>query len=411
MTATDGRPLLRYLAQDAPWPAYSGAALRDVGLISQLARFYRIELTILTRGDVAAVRAAVPAGLATQLTVLPAADRTPLARLAVLPTMAAQRLPYHSALTQRSLRGSSLPALLASPQVPVFTGSGAWGSLAPPRARHWILNQTDADIEFWRVYAAQSRSLLRRAAASLNGRLAAQHFPPLYRRVGCIVSVSDADRALTLRYAGSVPVAVIPNGVDCRYLQPQRRVQPGAAPLLLFSGTSAARNVAALDDFLAQCWPQIRALHPGARLLVAGDWSAVAQQRFAGSAGLSFSGRLPDLRPLFDQADLAIAPFTHSHGSKLKIAEALAMALPVVATEAALHGLSVQPDVHLLAAADVAGLAAHCLALLADPARAQRIGRAGRRFAETELDWPLLGQRLHTLVEAVRCRSNADDAD
>jgi glycosyltransferase involved in cell wall biosynthesis len=404
------RPPLRYLAQDAPWPAYSGAALRDVGLISQLARFYRIELTILTRGDVAAVEAAVPAGLVERLTVLPAADRTPAGRLALLPLMLLRQLPYHSALTRQSLRPTPLPAQLAAPQVPVFTGSGAWGSLAPPDARHWILNQTDADIAFWRVYAAQSRSPLRRAAAQINGGLAARHFPPLYRRVGRIISVSAADRALTLPYAGGVPVDVIPNGVDCRAFAPQCRRQPGAAPLLLFSGTSAARNVAALEDFLTACWPRIRAVRPTAQLLVAGDWSAAARQRFVGTAGLSFSGRLPDLRPLFQQADLAIAPFTHSHGSKLKIAEAFAAALPVVATEAALHGLAVEGGVHALAAADVAGLADACLALLADPQRARAIGRAGRQFAEAELDWPLLGQRLQALVEAVRDRDPADSA-
>lgn len=389
-------PRLRYLAQDAPWPSHSGAALRDAGLLRELARSYAIDLVVLTRSPLTEAQQQALAAVATQVTVVRARDADSIGRLRLIPTMFLRRMPYHNALVLTSSRG------LRWPRSVVFTGSGAWGSLAPAAAAHWILNQTDADIDFWRVYAAQSRGLVRRSAARLNYWLAAQHFPAIYRRVGRIISVCEEDRRLTQQYAPQVPIDVIANGVDCSRMQPQRVLRRDEAPQLLFSGTSAARNLHALEHFLQRSWPLIRAVIPTARLCVAGDWQPAAQAQFRGTPGVWFTGRQDDLRPYFNQADLYIAPFSDSHGSKLKLAEALAMALPVVATAAAARGLAVRSGEQLVLAADDADFAAQCLALLADAAQRATLAHNARRFAEQQLDWPVLGRRLATIVEDVR---------
>jgi glycogen(starch) synthase len=92
---------------------------------------------------------------------------------------------------------------------------------------------------------------------------------------------------------------------------------------------------------------------------------------------------------LMNDSTMVLMPSRVPEGFGLVALQAAQMNRPVVASgvggvmEVVVHeetGLLVEP-------ADEGALAGAIIALLGDPARAERLGRAGRRRAETELGW------------------------
>lgn len=391
-----------FLSWESPWPAHSGAALRTFGLLKELSKVYPIEMILLTRSPLTAEQRAVLEKHAMAITRAPLRDVSFHDKIKAVLLMLIFGYPYHSAVLHNSLhRYPEIQRRIQEYPGVVFTSNGHWGAFVRNRrASNWILNQCDADVEFWRVYASQTRHPLARLAARVNYRLARNHFPQIYANVGRIISVCEEDRQHTLSLAPQAQVDVIENGVDCSYYVPHREARSGP-PRLLFTGTSAARNMTALHGFVRNILPLIRAQVPDVELLVGGDFSAAAQAEFAGVPNIRFTGKVDDMRPFFDQSDVFVAPFEETHGSKLKIAEAMAMAMPIVSTPQGIRGFLLVNGESVLVADSTEQFAANVLLLLSDPALRKKLGDRARQIAVNMIDWSVLGKRLCTIVDSV----------
>jgi glycosyltransferase involved in cell wall biosynthesis len=80
-----------------------------------------------------------------------------------------------------------------------------------------------------------------------------------------------------------------------------------------------------------------------------------------------------DLAPHYDWAEVALAPLRAGGGTRIKILEAFAARVPVVASRIGAEGLAVRDGRHLLLADDASGLAAACLRLHDDRPLARRL--------------------------------------
>lgn len=400
-TARRSRPTkVVFLCWESPWPAHSGAALRTWGLLKEISRSYPVDLLLLTRRSLSDEQVAILSQYASSITRIALrdvglADKTRAVFNGILRT-----LPYHNSVLLTSIQNHPeiRQRILDFPGI-VFTSNGHWGSIVGQRrARNWILNQCDADVEFWRVYASQASDVASRLAAQLNYRLAQRHFPAIYANVGRIISVCEEDRQLTQALASGTPVDVIENGVDCAYLNPDRS-SGNDRPQLLFTGTSAGRNVSALRQFVHDTLPLIQQQVPDTELLVAGNFSQRSQMEFRSVAGIHFTGWVDDIRPYFNQSDVFISPFQETHGSKLKVAEAMAMAMPIVSTPQGVRGFDLTYGQSVLIAHNTEQFAAHCVMLLRSPERRAALGAAARDTALATIDWQVLGKRLANIVD------------
>lgn len=392
-----------FLTWESPYPPHSGASLRSIGLLRELSRFVAVHSVVLSRRPLSGQQLDALNLLSTKVTRVPLEDSPFSHKTKILSSMVRTHRPYHCAVLEHSLAShSETRHQIINCATPVFTSVGHWGTLiSDRRSPNWILNQCDADVEFWRIYASLAASPFVKMTAILNWLLAREHFPRVYRQVGRIVSVCEEDRMLTMRLAPHTPVDVIENGIDCTLYVPHR--QKRAAPRrLLFTGTSAARNMVALRRFVHNVWPLVRRKVPGIELLVAGDFSVQSQSQFAMFEGVRFTGRVDDIRPFFDQCDVYIAPFRETHGSKLKIAEAMAMAMPIVSTPQGIRGYALEHDRSVLVAHSDREFAEHILSLLADPPRCLRLGTSAREVAAMTIDWRVLGKRLQSIIESVQ---------
>ena len=389
-----------FLSWDAPWPAYSGGALRGLGLLRELKKYFTIDLILLTRYPLTEQQIVKFNELADSYIRIPLKDVQIIDKLKALFLMVFKKYPYHSAILINSLRDKhDIRKYIESYPSIVFTSCGHWGSLIYDRmANNWILNQCDSDVEFWRVYASHERNPFIKIFALINWILTIPHYKKIYKKVGSIISVCEEDKIITSKYCPFANIDVIENGIDCTYYIPNKESLSKRPPRILFTGTSAMRNITALRWFTKKVFPMVKREVPDVELLVAGDFNIKSQKIFYRIPNINFTGRVDDIRCSFDQSDIYIAPFKDAHGSKLKIAEAMAMAMPIVSTPAGVRGFNLENGESVFMANTSDSFASKCVELLKDATLREKIGKAAREKALKTIDWQLLGEKINSIV-------------
>ncbi|WP_018947769.1 glycosyltransferase family 4 protein [Thioalkalivibrio sp. AKL17] len=137
---------------------------------------------------------------------------------------------------------------------------------------------------------------------------------------------------------------------------------------------------------------RIRQEWPGARFLLAGEEDpvhpdAVTAEWVRQKEGVEYLGRLEDVRPLLDEADLLLFP-SYREGTPRAVLEAAATGLPVVGFDVPGVREAVRDGEtgFLVADRDVDALTDRVNGLLQDAEKRQEMGRAARRMVEADFD-------------------------
>jgi sugar transferase (PEP-CTERM/EpsH1 system associated) len=242
-----------------------------------------------------------------------------------------------------------------------------------------------------------------------------------------VLVTSERERAALLRRIPGSRIAVVPNGVDLAFFNrsavssaiaheasdgpasdgPASDGPASDGPRIVFTGAmNYFPNVDAAIAFAETCWPRIRERAPEATWQIVGKDPLPAVQRLAALPGVVVTGSVPDVRPYLAGATVAIAPLLVGGGTRLKILEAFAMRVPVVATSLGCEGLSVVPDQHLLVADSPTELVAATVRCLCDAGLRASLAAAGHALAHTEYGWDRIGERL---LRAVRTLDGGGD--
>ena len=102
-----------------------------------------------------------------------------------------------------------------------------------------------------------------------------------------------------------------------------------------------APNIDGLRWFRAEVWPRIRIRLPGARLKIYGAYPSkeVMDWNSPEKTGISVLGSAPDLKTVFENARVNLAPLRFGAGIKGKILEGLRFGVPAVSTSVGTEGL------------------------------------------------------------------------
>ena len=247
---------------------------------------------------------------------------------------------------------------------------------------------------------AAGGSWAARARLSMQLMAARAYESFMFASYGRVVVVSEADRTELLRHAPSLPVEVIPNGVDLAYFQPQPVMRDPSAVLFVGNYEYAPNLDAAL--LLARAiMPAVRARIPDAKLWLVGNGPPDELRALADELVIVY-GRVDDVRPYLAQAAVFACPLRFGAGIKNKVLEALAMECPVVATPLSIDGIGVQSGHDVLLAQS--HTFAHTLgAALQDYDATGEIGQRGRRLA----GGGIVGSRWRRPMSACSPRSAA----
>jgi polysaccharide biosynthesis protein PslH len=171
---------------------------------------------------------------------------------------------------------------------------------------------------------------------------------------------------------GPHPVCVVPNAVavDSTARPPGRR-----GNYLLFVGAlDYGPNLEAVSFLVDEVIPYVRARMPAAELRIVGRNPSPEVVQLTAAADVELIGDAPSLEPHYAGARVAVAPLISGGGTRIKVLEAMARALPIVATPGGVEGIHLQHGISALIADDPREFAEHCLTVLRDESLARRLG-------------------------------------
>lgn len=396
------RPLrLLWVMPYLPWPTTSGGKLRQYHLLRCLAaRGHRITLLVQSKTALDAETAARLEPLLEKLVVLP---RRPLRSARTLWHGLVSPLPLLATVNGHAPALSQQLEQLLEEDWDVIQVEHSYTyqpCRGPLRRRRAPLVLTEHNVES--QLAAVTYARLPWPLRSLAG-----HDRRRYRRwerkvlgeADHVVAMTADDARVFAAMAAS-PVAVVVNGSDTGALAV---VQPDlhAARALFVGNFEYAPNVDAVQWLLDEVMPRAWAQAPRLRIALCGHALPPQWAQHWRDPRIDWIGYVPELAVEQARSSLFVAPLRDGGGSKLKVIEAMAAGLPLVATAQAVSGLAVSDGVHCRLAADAEGLARAMVELQADPAQAARLAVAARGYVCEQHDWQRSADQLEAVYAGV----------
>ncbi len=397
------------ISQWFPYPPDNGARLRTYYLLKHLARRHEIVLLSFTQREVLPEHVEAVRAYCAAVETVPFRPFHPAHLRALmgffLPRPRALTDTYSprmGALVRETLRRERFDLVLASTIGPTATTAMyVRGHRGLPR----VLEDLELSIIVDRTRNEQA--WLARQRLRLTWWKLRRFTAGLLRDLdGCTVA-SEREKSLVQRLVpGYRHLTVVPNG-----LEPERYegdFGPPEPDALVFPGSlTYIANLLAMGFFLGKVMPRIVARRPKARLYITGRTGGINLARLPLSENVVLTGYLEDVRPRVARSQVCVVPMTIGGGTRLKVLEAMALGVPVVATTKGAEGLEVRPGEDLLLADDPATFAAQVVRLLEDPVLRRRLAENGRRLVRERYDWRVIGERFNAFLE--RIVSERDD--
>ncbi|NWF99554.1 MAG: glycosyltransferase [Thermoanaerobaculaceae bacterium] len=354
---------LLVLTARPPWPPRRGDQARVAGLLTHLAGRHELHVLALHPAGIETAPAPASIPLATHRADLLQQARA-LARHPHRPLQVAiHSLPSFERAVARAVQ-------LHRPEVVLLVLSRLAGLLPALAGLPVVLDFIDS-LSLNMARRAQRQQLLAPLFRFEAQRMAAWDRWAL-GQVRCGVTVCQRDAAAIAGSSEELArrLAVVPFGVSVPEEPPHLR--EGESVVLLSGNLGYFPTVDGARYFARHVWPLVREYHPSAAFWLAGSRPPRAVRRLTRLPHVSLWANPEELTPFFQRAAVAVVPLRSGSGTPIKVLEAMAHGIPVVATPEAAAGLDRLPPEALTVAADAPAFAAATAHLLSDAHAAHR---------------------------------------
>ncbi len=368
---------LLWIATKAPWPPRDGGRLLLAESLAALAaRGVRTTLVApVARSAKTATQEALAAVCVPRLVALRPRSRA-FAALSAALTQRPFSLSRHARPELQREVARELAAgpfdLVVAEQLQAFAQSAPARRAGVPR----ILRAQNVESDLWRQLGEASRGLARPLLLREAARLAGAERAAL-ASADLTIALSAADgerlRALAPEHAR---VEVIAPPFPGELPSAGQRLS-GAPPLVLFGSAGWEPNRRAEQRFVDEAWPRVRAVSPAASLHWFGGLGAGGGRRPA-RPGV-FLYRAPEASAeAFSPGAILVLPLDIASGVRMRVLEAWARGVALVASPAAASGLGASDGRELLLARNAEEFAVAIDRLATIPGLAERLIAGGR---------------------------------
>jgi polysaccharide biosynthesis protein PslH len=269
-----------------------------------------------------------------------------------------------------------------------------------------LLHQHNAEHLMWERHAELETSPIRRFLVRSEAIRVRRYETSIVPRFDVVFAVSKDDRAALLSIADGGDVRILPNVADPGLLE-RPALEPPREPVVLFFGTlSWAPNLEGMKRFLHDGLPPLQREVPGLRLVVAGSGAPRALSALvARMPGVELVRDTPDDESLYRSARAFVDAGLGGSGTRVKILNALARGVPVVATADAARGLDVTAGEDLLVATDSNDVVRALTRVLTDDASWRALSEHGRDLVRRRYVPDVAFRSLDDALTAMRERT------
>ena len=207
-----------------------------------------------------------------------------------------------------------------------------------------------------------------------------------------VVAMSDSDREQMEELSPGLSIDIVPNGIDATYFS--KRKENITPPKVLYVGNFTwLQNIEAVEDLVDKVWPKIKKEVANVKLWIVG-MHMTGYIKNLKSNDIEVTEGMPDIRNAYERSTVLVTPIKGPGGTRLKILEAMASALPVVTTTVGAEGLGVKNGREALISDNLEGLIDSAVKVLKDSDTAKKLGDAGRKFVEENYTWKVSANKL-----------------
>ncbi|MBL8175193.1 MAG: glycosyltransferase [Bryobacterales bacterium] len=246
----------------------------------------------------------------------------------------------------------------------------------------------------WR-YSSAERNPAKRIVAKRTARLLEGCERDLIAGCDGHTTASERERDILRQRFPDASLHVIPNGVETAYYEGDGVEQRSRQRSLLFVGSMDYHaNIDAVRWFAAETWPLIVKEIRDCVFTVVGRSPGPAIRALA-NGGIRVTGTVDDVRPYYKDAFAVVVPLRIGSGTRLKILEAMAAGVPVIASRLGAEGIDAIHERHILIADTPEETAAAVRRLRAHPEAGARLAEEAHRLVRNNYDWSVVGARLY----------------
>ncbi len=283
-----------------------------------------------------------------------------------------------------------------------------------PYAAHFIripfvLNHHNVESHMMNRRALRSGRGPRRLVLQLEARKLRKLESDVCVLAASNIVVSELDGQRLTAICPRAATAVVENGVDTDFFQ-RRPGRDRIPKRIVFAGAMDwYPNREAVLMLCQSIWPLLREGDPRRSLTIVGRNPPREIRAASRDARVQVPGFVDDVRDPLEEASIYVCPIRDGGGTRLKVLDALAMEIPLVATGLAVEGLDLAEGEHFLRAETSRQFVEAVERLERDPALSTRLARSGRRRIEDRYAWPIVARKLEAVYSKV-CSTCPPDA-
>ena len=213
------------------------------------------------------------------------------------------------------------------------------------------------------------------------------------------IAVSNDDKKMLSDISPGLKIDVVENGVDVNFFLP--KTKHDNTNRLIFAGRlDQYSNMDAVINFCTNIWPLVKEKIPGIRFTIIGNNPPQKLLDIAkNDKEIEILGYVDDVRPYFTMATISVCPIRDGGGTRIKILDAMAMGMPIVATTIGCEGIDVTPGKDLLIADSPEEYIKNIGVILNNENVRKSISISARQKVEDRYSWNSIGSKLNRLYE------------
>ena len=224
-----------------------------------------------------------------------------------------------------------------------------------------------------------------------------------------VVAVSDEDAKVFRQEFGLKNVlGAVPTGVDVSYFATKKESRKPRS-LVFLGSMDWMPNIDAVNFFTAEIWPLVKKQFPETTFTIVGRNPPESVQQLAKTDDkIRVTGTVADVRPFVNGSEVMIVPLRVGGGTRIKIFEGMASAIPVISTRVGAEGLPVKDRENIFLADSPLEFSQAICEAFQKPELRDAIGKTGQNLVREQFGWEAVTKIFENYCLQV-CSSKKDN--